>query len=235
MLPSLSKDEIQALVSSLRISVAVEPAMKLYTLLDNTTAPRFANCRLQLPCIAFRVTAVKRSRPQDQETNLSYEVKTDGVHDLLITTEEKLIPSSRAIATRQTFLLVRPWDRYLLELPDSGLSVEDLSAPEVPREHELVDSESHSRSSRLIDRLRQPFAFFGSLSRSSGNRGSADPESHLRALRLIVRLGQPFHAFLLAQQRGGEYKRIATDRTIIAQVKDIASLRTTDVRTVEIL
>ncbi|KAG2116444.1 uncharacterized protein F5147DRAFT_672863 [Suillus discolor] len=51
----------------------------------------------------------------------------------------------------------------------------------------------------------------------------------------MVRLGRPFDAFLLAQQRVGEYKRIASDYNIIAQVKDIASVDSMDVGAVEIL
>jgi hypothetical protein len=63
-----------------------------------------------------------------------------------------------------------------------------------------------------------------------------DSESHSRALRFVVRLGQPFWALLLAQQRGGEYKRVASDHSIIAQVKDRVSVRNMmDVRTLEIL
>ncbi|KAG1780715.1 hypothetical protein EV702DRAFT_1080116 [Suillus placidus] len=56
-------------------------------------------------------------------------------------------------------------------------------------------------------------------------------------MRLIVRLGQPFSAFLLAQQRSGEYKRIASDRDIITQVKDVDYdyVHGMDVRTLEIL
>ncbi|KAG0701336.1 hypothetical protein DFH29DRAFT_875957 [Suillus ampliporus] len=54
-----------------------------------------------------------------------------------------------------------------------------------------------------------------------GSSGKNDPQS--RPLRLLGRLGQPFTAFLLAQQRSGEYKRIASDRNIIAQVKNIFS------------
>lgn len=59
----------------------------------------------------------------------------------------------------------------------------------------------------------------------------------LRALRLLVRLGQPFSAFLLERQRGGEYKRVASDHDIIAQVvKDITSVPDLmDLRTIEIL
>ncbi|KAG1817229.1 uncharacterized protein BJ212DRAFT_1299377 [Suillus subaureus] len=61
-------------------------------------------------------------------------------------------------------------------------------------------------------------------------------ESHSRALRLIVRLGQPFGAFLLARQRDGGYKRIASDRNIIAQVRDMASVGDMmDIRTLEIM
>ncbi|KAG1764706.1 hypothetical protein EDD22DRAFT_882277 [Suillus occidentalis] len=54
-----------------------------------------------------------------------------------------------------------------------------------------------------------------------------------RAFRLLVRLGQPFSAFLLAQQRSGEYKRIASDHDIIGRVNDIRNPM--DIRTIEIL
>jgi hypothetical protein len=202
--PSPSENEIQISVSLLRNSVAVDLASELYTLFCNLRAPRFGNCRLHLPCITFPVTEVRRRAGHDQETHLIYEVKTDGLNDLLITTEEKLIQFSRARPTRQEFLLVRPWDRSLLELPDfadNTHGVEDWSRPESPAGYGPVASDSHSR-----------------------------------ALRLIFRLGQPFSAFLLAQQWGGEYKRIASDHHIIAQVKDFTSIHNLiDVRTLEIL
>ncbi|KAG0703318.1 hypothetical protein DFH29DRAFT_1078995 [Suillus ampliporus] len=193
-LPSLSEDEIQTSVSSLRNTVAVELASNLYDQLDIMSAPRFANCRLHLPCLAFRVTELRRKHGPAHETHITYGVKADGLHDLLLTTEEKLIQFSRARPARQTFFLVRPWDRRLLEQPaftDDVESLGDWSDPESP----LDDSP-----------------------------GGSDSESHLRALRLMVRLGQPFGAFLLAQQRGGEYKRIASGHDIITQVKDVASV-----------
>ncbi|KAG2028443.1 hypothetical protein BDR03DRAFT_1019795 [Suillus americanus] len=106
---------------------------------------------------------------------------------------------------RRPFLLVRPWDRRLLELPDYADDAES------------VDD----------------FTLHG----SHGGEGPVDSESSERAMRLIVRLGQPFSAFLLAQQHGGEYKRIASDRDIITQVKDADSVHGMDVRlrTLEIL
>ncbi|KAG0705621.1 WD40-repeat-containing domain protein [Suillus ampliporus] len=211
--PSLSEDEIQTSVSSLRNTMAVELALKLYSMLDSLSAPRFANCRLHLPCVAFRVTEVRRRRGQAQGPYFTYEVKADGLQDLLITTEDKLLQFSRARPTRQTFVLVRPWDRCLLELPDTAddaQTEEDWSEPGSP----LPDSPC------------------GSL----GENDPFDSESSEKALRLIVRLGQPFGAFLLAQQRGGEYRRIASDHDIVAHTQDMAAVhRMMDVRTLEIL
>ncbi|KAG1743444.1 hypothetical protein EDB19DRAFT_1698553 [Suillus lakei] len=95
-------------------------------------------------------------------------------------------------------MLVRPWNRCLLELPDPAddtQSVEDWS--------------DHSSLSH------------DSLDEFSGDNEPDATKSYSRALRLIVRLGQPFRAFLLARQHGGEYKRIASTRDIIAKVKDV--------------
>ncbi|KAG2352898.1 hypothetical protein BDR07DRAFT_1562067 [Suillus spraguei] len=136
--------------------------------LDRLRAARFDHRRLHLPCIVFPVTEIRR-RPMEQETYFTYEVKADGLHDLRITTEERLLQFSQGRPTRQSFLLVRPWDRRLLELP------------------------SHADDA-------------------------------------------PFNAFLLGQQRSGEYKRIACDRDIITQVKEVDSVHgMMDVRTLEIL
>ncbi|KAG1882221.1 hypothetical protein F4604DRAFT_448024 [Suillus subluteus] len=67
-------------------------------------------------------------------------------------------------------------------------------------------------------------------------RPPADSESSELVLHLAVRLRQSSNAFLLAQQRGKEYKRIVSDYHIIAQVADIACVHSLmDVRTLEIL
>jgi hypothetical protein len=198
----------------------MESASKLYTLLDHTSAPRFANCRLHLPCIVFRVTAVRRSHTEDQDSHATYEVKADGLRDLLITTDVKLIPSSWTLATRQTFLFARPWDRDLLELPDF------VELPDIADDTQSEEDYWSAPGTPLQD------SHDGSLEAQE----PVDLESSEQALRLVVRLGQPFSAFLLAQQRGGEYKRIASDYSIIAQVNDVALVQDTmDVRTLEIL
>ncbi|KAG2339145.1 hypothetical protein BDR05DRAFT_968226, partial [Suillus weaverae] len=202
-LPSMSEDEMQKSVSSLQDTMVVELAMKLYSSLDHLSAPRFAHRRLHLPCIAFPVTEVRRRPIEHKETYLTYEVKAVGLRDLQITTEDRLLQLSQGRPARQSFLLIRPWDRRLLELPDYADDAES------------VDD----------------FTLHG----SHGGEGPVDSESSERAMRLIVRLGQPFSAFLLAQQRSGEYKRIASDRDIITQVKDADSVHGMDIRRLEIL
>ncbi|KAG2093107.1 uncharacterized protein F5147DRAFT_764051 [Suillus discolor] len=205
-LSSLSEDEIQTAVSSLQNIVDVDSASKLYDLLENMNTPLFANCRLRLPCIAFRVTEVKRRR--GDAAHSTYGVKADGLRDLLITTDETLIQFSRAKPTRQTFFLVRPWDRRLLELPDFADEVESV--------------EDWSESESSSDSLGE-------------EELSVLSEVHSRSLRLMVHLGQAFNALLLAQQRVGEYKRVTSDHNIAAQVKDTASIDITNIRTLDIL
>jgi hypothetical protein len=206
----LSEDEMQTAVAVLRDVVTADSASNLYALLDNLSPPRFANSRLQLPCIAFLLTEVRLRRVRDHGTCLVYDVKADGLQDLQITTADRLIQFSPDRPVRQTFFLIRPWDRDDLELPDFADELPGLDDwPESPsddlplwpaRYHEVVNSESH------------------------------------RALRLIVRLGQPFGALLLAQQRSGGYKRIASDCNITAQVKNMVDVdNMMNIRTLEIL
>ncbi|KAG1815454.1 hypothetical protein EV424DRAFT_1557145 [Suillus variegatus] len=178
---------------------------------DHLSAPRFAYRRLHLPCIVFPVTQAMRGQSQDQDT-YTYDLESDGLHDLQIATADKLIPFSRARPPPawQTILLVRPWSRDLLELydfTDDAHSVELETMPKSPS-HDSLPAQTEPIYS----------------------------ESHSRALQLIVRIGQPFSALLLARQRDGEFKRIASDHDIIAQVKDMASIRyLMDIRTLEIV
>ncbi|KAG0706091.1 hypothetical protein DFH29DRAFT_1025833 [Suillus ampliporus] len=204
---------IQTSVLSLRNADIVDLASTLYAQLDSMNTPRFANRRLRLPCVAFSVTELRRRRGQDQEKFFTYEVKADGLDDLLITTEDKLIRFSPARPTLQTFLIIRPWKRHDLGLPDfadDAQNVDNWSEPESP-----------------LDRSPDGYP---------GENEPVGSESHSRALRLIVRLGQPFGALLLAQQRSGEYKRIASDHNVVARIKDTTSVHDMmDVRTLEIL
>ncbi|KAG2340698.1 WD40 repeat-like protein [Suillus weaverae] len=223
-LPFLSEDEIQSSVSLLRNTVAMESASKLYTILDNLSAPRFANSRLQLPCITFPVTKVKRR----VGTPCTYHIKADGLQDLEITTADTLVQFWPGKPTSQTFLLVRPLNRHDLGLPDfadEAHSADHRLEPGSPSDdplglspsdNEPAGSQSLTPESNLLIRLGQRL---GAL--WLGQQEPAVSRSHTRELRLVVRLGQPFSALLLAQQRGGEYKRITSGCNIIARVRDM--------------
>ena len=140
-------------------------------------------------------------------------------------------------------MLVRPWNRHDLGLPDFAddtQSVASWSEPMLPLDdsqsaQDWFEPESPLDESQSAEDQFEPESPSGdALAESSGANDSIDLDT--RALKLIARLGQPFSALLLAQQRGGEYKRIASDYDIIAEVKDKTSVRAMmDVRTLEIL
>ncbi|KAG2342511.1 hypothetical protein BDR05DRAFT_348619 [Suillus weaverae] len=220
-LPLVPEDQIQSSVSSLRKTVAVDFASDLYTKLRNMRAPGFATQRLHLPCLAFNVREVRRVRSLGPEAHFTYGVKADGLHDLLITTEETLVQFWPARPIEQKFILVRPWDRSLLELPDFAGPPKPMEQSDFGHDTESEEEYGTPPSSPSDDRSSDYFV----------KQEVVDLES--RALRLLVRLGQPFSAFLLAQQHSGEYKRIASDHDIIGQVKDAVSVG--DIRTIEIL
>lgn len=215
-LPSLSENHIQTLVSSLQDAVVVEMTSKLYRELGSLSAARFAHHRLHLPCIAFLVTEVRDSPSQNQKANFTYQVKAKGLRDLLITTEDRLIRFWPGRPALQTFYLVRPWNRNFLELPGHA---------EPPLSLDSSQSMEEYWSPPESDIFPAP----------PGEKAMVDSESHSQALRLIACLERPFGALLLAQRRGGEYRRIASDHVIVAQVEDIASVRNINVRTLEIL
>ncbi|KIK33225.1 hypothetical protein CY34DRAFT_813784 [Suillus luteus UH-Slu-Lm8-n1] len=220
-LPSLPEDEIQSSVSSLRKTVAVDSALKLYTQLRNMSAPRFATQRLHLPCIAFNVREVRRVRSPALETQFTYRVKADGLHHLLITTDETLVQFWPARPIEQKFALVRPWDRFLLELPDF------VEPPEFAETSDFEDNTESEEDFRMSP-SSPSHHWSGDY---TGKQEAVDEES--RAFRLLVRLKQPFSAFLLAQQRSGGFKRIASGHDITGQVNDIGDQM--DIRTIEIL
>lgn len=181
MLPPLSKDEMRASVSSLRGAVSVGLASALYHKLSHMGAPRFMARRLHIPCTTFSVSAVgQRRSDQEQDVGFTYGVKADGLYDLLITTEDKLIQLLRARPTRSALLLVRPWDRNLLELSDFENDIEgdmqsmhEFSMPAPPEGNDPVHSgsEFYYRGPQLIGRLRHPFsAVFDSLGRIPGKK-----------------------------------------------------------------
>jgi len=189
-------------VSSLRDAGAADAAVRLYTTLDQLRVPRFVHRRLHLPCIAFTVTeVVRKSTSEEQGSYFSYAVKANGLDDMLITTEDKLIPSSRRKPNRQKLLLVRPWDRDLLE------------------SYDVADFDNYSDAQSV---MTDDSVWLSRSPSEDSDNVSAESGSASQALRLLVHLGQPFRALLLAQ-RGREFCRVAADHDITARITDMAS------------
>ncbi|KAH7904983.1 hypothetical protein BJ138DRAFT_1106360 [Hygrophoropsis aurantiaca] len=85
---------------------------------------------------------------------------------------------------------------------------------------------------------RQEFLLVCPCSRDLAHIGpSVQPSPEFDALTevlmLVARLKQRFAALLLVRECGGEYKRIASDYGIIAEVRDVNKLM--DIRSIEIL
>jgi len=78
----ISEDGMRTLVLMPRSVATLDLTCKPYTMLDNLSAPRFANRRPHLPCITFQITEVRWTRGQDQGARLKYEVEANGLHDL---------------------------------------------------------------------------------------------------------------------------------------------------------
>ncbi|KAH7903768.1 hypothetical protein BJ138DRAFT_1107400, partial [Hygrophoropsis aurantiaca] len=201
---SARQQEMEILVSELQSSdtQTAELALTLYKTLDIQPPPRFANCRLILPCIVFPLVALARGidgRPDD------YYAAADGLEGVQITTADRLIPFSSSRPARREMLLVRPWSRDLLG--GAHLAVDVQNAFTAP-----------SDAIPLGSSLQLP---------------SESDALEMEALMLVARLKQQFGALLLVRQSGGEYKRVASDRDIIARVRDITKL--IDIRRIEIL
>ncbi|KAG2126790.1 uncharacterized protein EDB93DRAFT_1341093 [Suillus bovinus] len=148
-------------------------------------------CRLPpLPEDEIQSSVLRCERRPAPENHFTYEVKADGLVDLLVTTAETIVQFWPARPTEQNFVL---------ELPDFVEPPGFMDPSDYGDDTENEEDYCTPPSSPLDD-------------------------------------SSAFSAFLLAQQRSGEYKRIATDRDIIGQVNDVVSVGDLmDIRTIEIL
>ncbi|KAG2356068.1 hypothetical protein BDR07DRAFT_1424355, partial [Suillus spraguei] len=145
--PSLSQDHLYTQFSSLRQTVSTDLALKLYGRLEQLRAPRFAKLQTSSALYFISMSEVRERR---------------GTSHLLITTEETLVQFSRNSPFGKTFLLVRPWNRDLLRVPD-------FAEPNFTEQYDDLTSltggspaeeERGSRALRLMVRLGQPFDAF---------------------------------------------------------------------------
>jgi hypothetical protein len=108
---------------------------------------------------------------------------------------------------RQQLLLARPWDRNLLGIYNSAESFD------------LQDDDAESPTTEDYQTAPSP-PLYDPSDIGPGEQLLVDSGSDSPAWRSTVRPGQPFRAILPMQQRGGEYKSIAADHDMIAEVRD---------------
>lgn len=107
--PPMSDVAMERSISRLQRLVSPDDARKLHDKLASCVLPRFSNRRLALPCIIYRVQAVKLKR-----THLDvrmYEIRALGLRPIEITSSDELMQGSHNLP----YILIRPWNRKLID------------------------------------------------------------------------------------------------------------------------
>ena len=223
--------EMEHLITALEApSFNLDLALRLYDRLHDLPTPRFAESRMTLSCIAFRLPAFTARRR-------GYRVNTAPFGMLEIRTGDNLF--------RWTSLyLVHPWLDALLDHED----VEDHEMP-LPSPYsdddEISDNEGNGEDEdegETDDEDGHASLFSGPESSSHAVPAHVAPvDRETGARRLAVRLRQPFGALLLApkveDRRIVGYQRVAADALITVQFCENVSLSDVlnNVRTLDVL
>ncbi|KAG2337673.1 hypothetical protein BDR05DRAFT_1063138 [Suillus weaverae] len=193
---------LQICVSSMSIHPKKKSLFKeLFGLNPNFYAPlRLLNTSTGLLCDSLRAARINAFKTSaDCKELLSFTMKhsdlqMERIAEVIAMYFCCILLSHRWEET-ETFLLVRPWDRYLLGAPDFA------EQPDFTGDMESIGDWTEP-GSPMDDSDKLP----------GGSLVEEEPDS--RALRLTLRLGQPFAAFLLAQQHVREYEKIASNHTL---------------------
>ena len=226
-LPSPIPDaEMEHLITALHPpSFDLDVALRLYDRLNDLSTPRFAESRMTLSCIAFRLPAfVARRR--------GYGVDTAPFGTLEIRTRHDL--------SRWKFLyLVHPWLDALLDHEDA--EDHEMPFPSLyPDDDEISDDESDEEDEDDEDDDASLLPEPSSPSHAVPvHMAPVDRETGAR--RLAARLRQPFGALLLApkveDRRIVGYQRVAADVLISVRFGENVSLADIfkNVRTLDVL
>ena len=202
----------QAITVSHAPSFNLDVALRLYDRLNELPTSRFAESRLTLPCIAFRLPAFTSYRTSSGRV---YRADTPTFGVLEIRTRHDL-------SRMGPLYLAHPWLDTLLERQDSGVFLED----EEDNSDKDTDDERLSEPESLS---LPPPVHAAPIDRETGAR------------RLAVRLRQPFGALLLAvvSTRGHalDCRRVAADSLVTVRFQENVLLSDIldNVRTVDVL
>ncbi|KAI9461109.1 hypothetical protein HD554DRAFT_1529887 [Boletus coccyginus] len=206
--PTLDTNGVQLRMAQLSTALTKDETMNIYYRVVHLPPARFANRRLQLPCIVFHVKSLD-VKDWDSHGN-RYRAKVSGLGKVEFTTADRL-----PLAEPRRLVFIHPWISDIRG-PHGGIG-EDASDSDVgmDSEPEVGRDVGTDEESGVVPPLDAP---------------PLPVDDHTLALQMIVRLQQPFNALLLLRQPGGEHKRVAAEGEIIVQVSE-NRIRSKDIRT----
>ena len=207
--------------------------MKLYDRLHELPVPSFANKRMKLPCLTFKLGPVLATW---SALGHVFRAQTAALGIVEIRTDEDL-------SRFDSLYLVHPWIDFLLDRQPVGSGIEtipeettgDQFSPigELPSPYGPFNISSAASPTRTARFVSCPVRVLGGRPTTHpGNAVFLRPPSSIsrrdkqtQALRVIARLRQPFGALLLTPDLNGvaAYRRIAAENLITVQVEDITS------------
>ncbi|KAF8129630.1 hypothetical protein EV363DRAFT_1168658 [Boletus edulis] len=192
MPPTLDASNIQLRTTQLSDALSKDDALDVYYRLARLPPARFANRRLQLPCIVFHVKLIT-VKDQDNDGN-RYNAKVSGLGMVEFKTADNIPP-----AEPRRLVFVHPWISQIRgPHPHGGVGI-DVSDSE-PEVGEDAGTDEESGAAPPLGVLATPL------------------DHRTLALQMIVRVRQRFNALLLLRQPGGEYKRVAAENEIVVQI-----------------
>ena len=220
--------EMERLITALEaLSFNLGLALRLYDRLNDLSTPRFAESRMTLSCIAFRLPTFTAYRH-------AYSVNTVPFGMLEVRTKDNL-------SRWRSLYLVHPWLDALLDHEDA--EDHEMPLPSHPDDEGVLEDESDNDNEGDEDDEDGDASLFpepkSPLHVVPAHMAPVDKETAAR--RLAVRLRRPFGALLLApkveDRRVVGYQRVAADVLISVRFGEDVSLTDIldNVRTLDVL
>jgi hypothetical protein len=202
--------------------------MKLYDRLHALPVPSFANQRMKLPCLTFKLGPVLATR---DALGHVFRARTGALGIVEIRTTEDL-------SRLDSLTLVHPWIDFLLDrrqpvgitettpesTPAQSLSARPSQSSTSPSS--IAGTVKPTRKARMISHLGRPFSSWaGDVESLLSPSPLPLTEKRAGALRFIARLQEPFGALLFTPTRQNveEYRRVASESLIKVQVEELTA------------
>ena len=201
--------------------------MQLYDRLHGLSVPSFANQRMRLPCLAFRLGPLVLADHTASE--YVFRAKAGALGVIVIRTKEDL-------SRWDSLMLVHPWIDFLLNRQPVGKGGD--SIPDNTNSQPSTGQSSWPSgppNTTLAGKPKTPASRFASRFGWSSGAGDADSlQSHspasakdkqVQVLSFIARLRQPFGALLFTptRQHVEEYKRVSAESLITVRMEELTS------------